>query len=320
VNSVLLKSIAIAVLIADLTAVQALPTAGANRPVTVPEDYVITPFGYFHPSCVRQLAEGDVVLKDKSALQHSDGSNETLRSCAHPHYEADGLAVIGNARAEKQPLISHSWIEYASTTTDSSFGSMHAQWTVPQTPTSNDGQTVYVFPGLEDIDDVVTIVQPVLGWNADYPSGWGIASWNCCAQGTVFEAPPQPVHSGDTILGYMFDTCPAGTRSCSKWDIVTKDLRSGKSSELLMSSSQGQTFNWAFAGALEVYNIKQCSDYPSDGNLPESHTISFEELGLFDDKFLRIRNPVWSVSNISDGLTPQCGYGGSLRNEVLLNF
>jgi len=94
----------------------------------------------------------------------------------------------------------------------------------PPAPASNNGQTLYFFPGLEDIDDVVTIIQPILGWNSDYASAWGIASWNCCVSGTTYEAKPQRVSSGDTILGYMFDTCAAGMLSCTSWDIVTSDL------------------------------------------------------------------------------------------------
>jgi len=221
---------------------------------------------------------------------------------------------MGDERGVKDPSIGHAWVEYASATTTMSYGYLYAYWTVPPAPSTNDGQTVYLFPGMEDYKDVVTIIQPVLGWNSDYASAWGIASWNCCASGTVFEAPPQPVKSGDTILGYMFDTCASGTLSCPTWDIVTWDTTSGKFSELINTSSQGQTFNWAFAGALEVYNIVQCGDYPSNGS------ISFHDLGLYNYKFAKIANPAWSITNLSSGLTPQCGYGGSLPKQVILNY
>jgi hypothetical protein len=205
-------------------------------------------------------------------------------------------------------------VEYGSSTTTASFGYLYAYWNVPPAPSTNDGQTVFLFPGMEDYKDVVTIIQPVLGWNSDYASAWGIASWNCCANGTVFEATPAPVNSGDVILGYMFDTCASGTLSCPTWDIVTWDLTSGKFSQLVNTSSQGQTFNWAFAGALEVYNIAQCGDYPSNGS------ISFYNLGLFNDKFGQIAHPTWKVANISSGLSPQCGYGGSLPQQLTLTY
>jgi hypothetical protein len=195
-------------------------------------------------------------------------------------------------------------------------------WSVPPTPASNDGQTLFYFPGLEDINNVVTIIQPVLGWNSDYLSAWGIASWNCCVNGTTVEATPQPVSPGDTILGYMFQTCAAGTLSCSSWDIVTWDLQNGKFSELLMTSSFGQTFNWAFGGVLEVYNIAQCSDYPTSPNGFSSGRpgMSFHEIGLYNYNMTLIANPAWRQDFWANGLTPQCSYWGAAPRQVFLHF
>ncbi|MGA7402717.1 MAG: hypothetical protein WCC99_04540 [Candidatus Sulfotelmatobacter sp.] len=313
-TSTILNSIPITLLVAALTAAQALSPAGAKRPATVPAGYVITPFGYFDPSCVAHLAKGDVVRQDEKAIQHANGTSDNMHVCAYPHYKADGEKVTGDEKAVDQPTISHAWVEYAGTTTTSSYGFMYAYWNVPPAPSTNDGQTVYLFNGLEDYNDVVTIIQPVLGWNSDYASAWGIASWNCCVTGTVYEATPTRVNSGDLILGYMIDTCAAGTKSCSSWDIVTYDVTTGGESELINTSSFGQTFNWAFGGVLEVYNIAQCGDYPSNG------LINFYDQGLYNDKFVQIAKPVWKVNNLSSGLTPQCGYGGSVPEEVILNY
>jgi hypothetical protein len=310
-----LESISATILIAGLAGAQTLAPAGPIRPASVPADYVITPFGYFHPSCVAHVGNGDVVRQDENAIQHADGMYESIPACAYAHYKPNGEKVTGDERAGgKQPTINHGWILDVSTTTSTSFGELDVHWTVPPAPSKNDGQTVFLFPGMEDENDVVTIIQPVLGWNSDFASAWGIASWNCCQSGTVFEATPVRVNPGDGIHGNMRYTCAAGTLSCGSWDIVTTDLESGKSSQLLNSSSQEQTFNWAFAGALEVYNISQCGDYPSSGS------ISFYGVGLYDYKFVKIASPQWSVANLSSGLSPQCSYGGSLPQQVSLTF
>lgn len=314
--------IATTMLVAGLSAAQALTTAGANRPASVPADFVITPYGYFHPSCVMHLAKGDVVLKDEKAIKHADGSFDNIQACAYPTFNAKGekldlstsQAEVQSGSSVKKPTISHAWVEFASVTTSSSYGELTAEWTVPPAPSANNGQTVYLFPGLEDINDVVSIIQPVLGWNSDFASAWGIASWNCCVAGSVFEATPVRVNSGDTIWGGLWDTCVTGTLSCPTWDVRTVDLTTGNSSEMLNTSSHGQTFNWAFAGALEVYNIVQCSDYPSNGS------ISFHNLSLYNDYFNLIPSPDWSVTNWSAGLTPQCGYGGSLAQQLNLTY
>jgi len=250
-----------------------------------------------------------VVRQDENAIRHANGTSDMIPVCAYPHYKADGEAVIGDERAvtgdegaAEQPTIGHSWVEHASTRTSSSYGGLYAKWTVPPAPSTDDGQIVYLFPGMEDYKDVVTIIQPVLGWNADYRSAWGIASWNCCKNGTVNEAAPAPVHSGDTIVGEMWQTCGAGAVSCPSWDIVTLNETSGDFSQLVNTSSHRQTFDWAFAGVLEVYNITQCSNYPTN------RSISFYDLKLFDDKYDNIANPSWTAA-ASSKLNPECNYG-----------
>ncbi|HEV2352239.1 MAG TPA: choice-of-anchor D domain-containing protein [Terriglobia bacterium] len=198
------------------------------------------------------------------------------------------------------PSISHSWIEDASTTTTTSYGAIDANWTVPPNA-SNDSQTVYFFPGFEDNSDVVSILQPVLGWNADFSNAWGIASWNCCINGVTQESSPVQVNPGDTITGIVSSTCAPGTLSCPTWNITTKDTTTGKSAQLLNSPIDGQTFNWAFGGALEVYNVSKCGDYPWTG------ILNFSTIQLFDNSLNQISNPGWSPY-IYTGLTPQCNY------------
>jgi len=295
------------------TMAHAQAPAGSNRPAGVPAGYVITPFGYFHPSCFRRLAEGETVLADGHAIQHANGTLENIPVCSYPHYTARGQVVPAGAKAGPL-LISHSWIEAGDVITNTSYGEITATWTVPPAPTSFDRQTVYFFPGLEDANDVVSIIQPVLGWNADFAKAWGIASWNCCVNGTTWESTPVRVNVGDSILGVTESTCNAGTLSCPTWDITTTDQTTGGTTELANSPSEGQTFNWAFAGALEVYNVAQCSDYPPDGSLTFN-------VALYDYNFVEISNPGWSITNWAKGLTPQCNYGGQVEpTQVTLTY
>lgn len=144
--------------------------AGPNRPAGVPENYVITPNGYFHPSCVIEVKEKETLRAD-GQIQRVDGSIENVQACGYPHYTARGEMLIGaqphgeaGTGATPPPTITHSWIESESTTTSSSFGELTANWVVPPAPTSSDGQTIYLFPGMEDSNDVISIIQPVLGY------------------------------------------------------------------------------------------------------------------------------------------------------------
>jgi hypothetical protein len=310
------KSIAFTTLVAGLAVAQALASAGSNRPAAVPENFVVTPFGYYHPNCVNHLAKGDVLREDEKAIQRNNGSTENIQQCAFPHYRADGEKVIGDERAPKTPDISHAWIEYASITTTGAYGQIYGEWDVPPTPASNDGQTVFLFNGLEDINDVVTIIQPVLGWNSDYGSAWGIAAWNCCVNGSVNEATPAKVNPGDHLEGYVFMNCASGTKVCSSWDIVIVDVQNGSFSELLDTSNFGQQFNWGFGGVLEVYNIKQCTDYPSPDY---AGGIGFTNQSVLNASFVSL-TPNWKVTNAASGLTPQCNYGGSVPKQVVLTY
>jgi hypothetical protein len=303
----LLTLIAITVPVTGLSAAQALTLAGPNRPVTVPTDYIITPFGYFHSSCVMHLAKGDVVRQDEKVIQHADGTSGNVQLCAYPHFDANGAMVPADKQAVKPPTI-NGWVESVSATTSSSYAYLTADWAVPLAPTANDGQTIFIFPGLEDINNTKTILQPVLGWNSDFASAWGIASWNCCVNGNADESSPVRVNSEDIIRGTISSTCSSGTLSCPTWNVVTVDLTLNVSTGLV-NSSFGQTFNWAFAGALEVYNVVQCADYPFSGE------TDFYNLGLYDYTFQLITNPGWSI-NAAGAKTPQCSYSESLQQQV----
>src|ERR1700752_2966655 len=147
----LLKSFALT-LIAGLAVAQT--PAGTNRPAGVPADFVITPFGYFHPSCIAHMAKGDVLQEDEGAIQHADGTSDPIQQCGYPHYDSDGTKVVGDMKptgngTSEPPFIGHAWIEYASIHGTNNYGQIYSEWDVPAAPTSNDGQTVYFFNGLE---------------------------------------------------------------------------------------------------------------------------------------------------------------------------
>jgi hypothetical protein len=263
----------------------ALTTAGPDRPAGVPEGYVITPNGYFHPSCVKELAQGDILRKDEGAIQHADGTLTDIAPCNYPHYTAKGESVSTEGEESAEPNGAHTaaaptpststYIEYAYIDTTTSYAGVIGSLTVPPAPSSNNGQTVFFFPGL--IDDQVggetaTILQPVLGWNGFSSAVWTIASWNCCYDGVQTHSTPMTVSAGALIIGEVYSNCPSGSLTCSTWYVSTEDAGKG-STTLSSTSSYGQTFNYAFGATMEVYSVAQCSDYPSNGSLIFSGTV-----------------------------------------------
>jgi hypothetical protein len=272
---------------------------------------VITPFGYFHPSCVQSLAKGERQMAD-GRVQHADGSvDQKAATCGYPHYTRTGVSVnAGQANttasqsstttATTTPEIS-GWLEAASIVTGSpaqSYGALIANWTVPPQPSADDGQVLFFFPGFEDINNTQTILQPVLQWSHGQ---WAIASWNCCLNGITAESPVVNVSPGDKIYGSITNTCPRGTLSCATWNVLSLDLSTGESTTLGDTPSAGQVFNWAFGGVLEPYYVVTCEDFPRD------RRISFDDITVFDENLQQVRLSDWSESSNSQA-TPQCNY------------
>jgi hypothetical protein len=274
-----------------------------NRPLEVPEAYVVTPFGYFHPSCVLMLAEGETLLAD-GRVEHADGMQEAVHVCSYSHYTHGGAIVPAEASG-MNPLVINGWLESVSATTNKSYGKIAATWIVPPSPTSDDGQILYFFPGLEDMSNVISIVQPVLQWGNNGIFGgryWLVASWNCCINGTTWYSTPLDVSVGDTILGTIIPTCKPGSHYCPTWNVVSKDQTTGKKTTLAKTHADGQIWNWAFGAVSEDYNLVQCGDFPNDSSL--TFTVH-----LYDQNQKVIPNPNWQGTQWISNPDPNCSYG-----------
>ncbi|AUH51321.1 hypothetical protein CXB49_11095 [Chromobacterium sp. ATCC 53434] len=271
-------------------------TAAAHRPAGVPADYVVTPFGYFHPSCVQEIRPGETLQAD-GRIRAADGGLRAAVACRHARFGPQGEAIGQNGPAPKPQASTddqiNGWVLDTELVTSSAYAGISANWTVPAAPASSDGQVVYFFPGLQDRNNVQSILQPVLGWNAFNDNRWTIASWNCCRDGAVNYSTPQATASGNQIVGTVQNNCAAGTATCTSWNIVTRDATRNVASTLSRTSNYGQTFNWAFGGVLEVYGVNSCDDYPSDG------AMSFTAVRLLDVNKQPITQPAklgWSAN------------------------
>jgi hypothetical protein len=287
--------------------------AGTDRPPQVPEGYVITPFGYFHPSCVFEIEETERLLAD-GRVAHADGTvDANAPACGYPHYTPTGSLVSADFRnlsgtnlASKAPVIS-GWLEYVSATTSTSYGEITATWTVPPLPATDDYQTLFFFPGLEDIDveDNLSIVQPVLQFGNSEAGGknyWAIASWNCCMAGTAWYSHLVKVNPGDTILGTIKSMCKKGLNYCADWKVITQDQTISKKTTLTKTAADGQVWNWGFSAVAEVYGVKQCSDWPANDSLV--FTVQ-----VYDQNRELISDPGWTGTPAAGGTEPTCNYG-----------
>lgn len=302
-----------------------LALAGPDRPANVPANFVITPFGYFHPSCVFRIEEGETLLGD-GRVEHVNGAVDAqVPVCAYPHYTHSGSPIAADAGErsaadatnDAQAGAGHNpsfsgWLEYVDTTTTNWYDEITATWTVPPQPEVTKYPTIFFFPGFEDYNNVLSIVQPVLQWYS--PGPWMVASWNCCMQGTVYESRPQKASPGDTIVGTIMQMCKKGSGFCQEWKVVTENQTTGHTTALRKTPLAGQVWNWAFGAVLEVYGVTQCGNFPADSSL----TMTVE---LYDQNRNLIADPGWTGVPAPSGTDPSCPYGlGITPNEETLEY
>jgi hypothetical protein len=291
-----------------LLAVPMIPLVAAAqesaRPPEIPAIYVITPFGYFHPSCVRHIADGDTVLAD-GREQHADGSADNIApQCSFPSYSPAGAPrENGRSYGQSSTPATNGWVEYISATTSSSYGKLTSDWKVPAAPIGL-GQTLFYFPGFEDLNDVQSIVQPVLQFGSSSAGGgdyWALSSWNCCLSGIADYSTLLDVSPGDIIVGSITSNCAAGSSSCATWNIVSENYTTGAKTALIKSKSDGQSWDWAFGAVMEVYGVTSCADYPPNTG------VSFS-VKLFDKNLNQIADPGWTKSPAERSISPSCSF------------
>ncbi|MFB0826480.1 hypothetical protein ACEU07_14465 [Chromobacterium violaceum] len=283
------------------------PADAKSRPADVPQHYVVTPFGYFHPSCVREVPDG-------ARLEDADISSACVN---RPHYDAQGKVAAATGAAMPPPRAGaalaaiNGWVEDSELVASSPYAGISASWPVPAAPASRGGQVVYFFPGLQDSHNVQSILQPVLGWNAFSDQAWTIASWNCCKNGAANYSAPRKVASGDWITGRVWHDCAAGATACGSWNVETRDATQNIQTTLSHTSNYGQSFNWAFGGVLEVYSVANCQNYPADG------ALSFSNIQLLDINKQIISNPAalaWRANVLQPG--GGCNYHAAAAKTV----
>ena len=120
--------------------------AAASTPAGVPADYVITPNGFFHPSCVVTLAR-DERLDPDLVIRTLDGASRAfVAPCAYPRFDLHGRTIDTGTPTSGSPPDPAGPIEPAGAAWDgypvlysytgSSWGAyLSDTWVVPPPPT-----------------------------------------------------------------------------------------------------------------------------------------------------------------------------------------
>ncbi len=298
--------------------------ADGSRPATVPADYVVTPSGYFHPSCIVEVSADERL--GEGGIERKDGSIHPVEKCAFPRFDRQGRRApiaapnrpLGEDEGDErdgggaeEPFELNHWQMYTEKQGLPPLGFISTRWTVPDLPLIERG-VVFYFPGLMAQTTGATILQPVLG---SQQGQWSIASWNCCLNDVPLHSPHINVSPGDVIYGSVTGTeCDARTGVCAKWDILTRDETTGQSTTL-HTTSYGLPMNWAFSGVLEVWDINHCAGLVPNGE------ARFTDVQVRDIHGQPI-TPAWEAKIFSERF---CGYdvqadstSATLRNTPVL--
>ncbi|WP_212003842.1 hypothetical protein [Chitinophaga sp. HK235] len=222
------------------------------------EGQVLTPVGWMPKSQVHHVETGEYLSGEGNRLRKYDRNGKVLadygvmeQSARKTPFYPDNAKVPGKGVF---PLGS-GWITYTYWTnnTSSAISYFNTNWTVPPAPAVNSGQTIFLFNGLQNANN---ILQPVLQWGPSAAGGgnyWAIANWYV-GLGTAYSS-LIPVAPGTNLQGVM--SLIGGSGSTRSYTSAFTGYPS-----ITLTVNSVPTLYWA-AESMEAYGVATCSNYPN---------------------------------------------------------
>jgi hypothetical protein len=282
---------------------ESAPPSFVKEAPAAPDDYVPTPAGWYHRSCVHGVENGAKVGKD-GEVTRKNGSKYRIPGCAHPvRASKDGPALppaIDRSapamdRAAPPPTIT-GWVEYASRLqpAGSWYKQITANWTVPVSPLAyyvSSQLVYYTFPGLQQ----TYIIQPVLQYGGGGNS-WVMASWHCNSSLGCVHSPFTNTVAGHALFGSVVSSNCVGA-NCT-WTITTRDVTSNV--QTVLTKTDTYNYQWGVGGSVEVYNLTSCDQFPIRG-------VFYSNIKLYDQNNVLL-SPNWSRTQPVNP-SPSCSFG-----------
>lgn len=234
----------------------------AKRALTLPiETQVLTPGGWTDSSRIHRVPDGEVAGVWNGRLQVRSMAGAVVSDFGATTSLLDTKNRGNDFTASlMSPYLGHGWIAFARWNRPAGSGNAITHdttwWVVPPAPATSNGQTIYLFNGLQD--DAGNIIQPVLQWGTSAAGGgsyWAVACWAIYSNGAGrFVGPLRSVRPGDTVVASVDSTVIDGGHfySCH--------FNTPGYGQLLWYD-EGHEFPQAVE-TLEAYNITECTDYP----------------------------------------------------------
>lgn len=289
--------------------------AAVPAPAGVPSGYVFTHHGWFHPSCVVRVAEGESVGSDLVIRSASGKTRAAIHPCAYPRYDHAGRVSAPGSSGEA-PLPAHAAPLPASSTYDGYIVLYQHNGTlavgpaltgdviVPAAPKNLNGQDIAFFNAIQTNAGGSDILQPVLDFNGETSGKWSIESEHCCINNNDMQSTIKVVAPGDTIRGTVTGTSCTSS-GCGAWTVTTLDVTSGVTTTLNTTAPNGVP-NGVSPGSLESYGVTSCDLFPAGGET----TFTGNTLTT-DGTVQSLKYSLVNFQGVNAEVPKNCGYGGN---------
>ncbi|MFC4625445.1 hypothetical protein ACFO1V_09455 [Daeguia caeni] len=261
-----------------------MPAFQSARPSNVPEDYIITPFGYFSPSCVQEVKEDEIVNAGLK-VEKANGEMRQIEKCQYSSFSNSGIEKKVNG-AETKANFDDGWQMYASSMLNDDVMIMILSWNVPSPPKVDNGHTLYFFTGAQNVGDKQ--LYNVLGWNQLNIHGWSVSSWVCCDSGVIYYSSPVSISAGDLIIGVIVLGKDRFVNNGEPQYIVSMMSFDHGRPQLLtqiITRNFKEPVYFIVGGAMEMYNVNSCDNFPKDG------FIEFYNMFVMDENYQAPKGP-----------------------------
>lgn len=170
------------------------------------------------------------------------------------------------------------WVEFAHWWSSKAITSLSGSWIVPPPPEARDGQTLFLFLGLQDDSTQVTeLLQPVLQWGMSPAGGgryWSLSCWYlhvpALQKPLLTASTAVRVAEGESIDGHVRQREMNDTLSVWECEASTD---AGVSTGLAVISDMDLRYSYA---ALEAYGKSMSCDHYPDAQLTAFRNIRLD--------------------------------------------
>ncbi|KAJ7110684.1 hypothetical protein C8R44DRAFT_800453 [Mycena epipterygia] len=263
---------------------------------------VLTPGGYRPNNTIHEVPVGGRIAHIGSDIHVLDASGVIIH-VASPTSGEPAAAVV--PRQEETGWVAYAfWLQ-----SDSSdpIASLSTSWTVPPVPTTEHGQTIFLFNSLEPSGGVSAILQPVLQYGPSGAGGgdfWAVASWYV-VDGQTFFTSLVPVEVGQPLDGLVSLLGQNG----STYE-YSSQFTNIAGTNLAINTTQQFTFA---TETLEVYAVTESSDFPAGSTVLSGINLVLES-GVVPDV-------VWDTSSsVEDGVSATVNVDGATNAEITIAY